>query len=210
MSSSWNFHSSIYKYLPLCCNVNAIKHHRHTRIAIFHCSVSLLLCIYMNKSIEGFAKAGDMFHPGDHLLLCDVSPDEKESPLVSPPQNWEGGSPAGMRGGLVPAAGNPGYRTQDCHSHSPSRPSSPRPLQLKEKWQTAWSRISTELLLSWKMFQGKTTSSEKNNIFGSNVKAWMPELNVSVRKKTEVADFEPILQFCISKIHICKNTYRKY
>ena len=161
MSSSWNFHSSIYKYLPLCCNVNAIKHHRHTRIAIFYCSVSLLLCIYLYKSIEGFAKAGDMFHPGDHLLLCDVSPDEKESPLVSPPQNWEGGggSPAGMRGGLVPAAGNPGYRTQDCHS--PSLPSSPRPLQLKEKWQTAWSRISTELLFSWKMFQGKTTSSEK-------------------------------------------------
>ena len=69
------------------------------------------------KSSEGFAEAGDMFHPGDHLLLCDVSPDEKESPLVSPPQNWEGGSMAGMRGGLVPAAGNPGYRTQDCHSH---------------------------------------------------------------------------------------------
>ena len=46
----------------------------------------------MNKNIEGFAKAGDMFHPGDHLLLCDVSPDEKESPLVSPPQNWEGGT----------------------------------------------------------------------------------------------------------------------
>ena len=166
MSSSWNFHSSIYKYLPLCCNVNAIKHHRHTRIAIFYCSVSLLLCIYLNKSIEGFAKAGDMFHPGDHLLLCDVSPDEKESPLVSPPQNWEGG------GGRGEPSWNEGRFGPSCWKSWISDPRLPLPLPPLEPSSSPVERKvtnrliqninqATSQLLSWKMFQGKTTSSEK-------------------------------------------------
>ena len=171
MSSSWNFHSSIYKYLPLCCNVNAIKHHRHTRIAIFYCSVSLLLCIYLNKSIEGFAKAGDMFHPGDHLLLCDVSPDEKESPLVSPPQNWEGGEPGWNEGRFGPS----------CWKSWISDPRLPLPLPPLEPSSSPVERKVTNRLIqniNRTTSQLKNVPREnhlqwKNNIFGSNVKAWM-------------------------------------
>ena len=49
-------------------------------------------------------------------MLCDVSPDEMESspPVVSPELVGRGRSQLGEK---VPAAGNPGYRTQDCHSH---------------------------------------------------------------------------------------------
>ena len=54
----------------------------------------------------------------DHLLLSDVSSDEMESPLpLSPcrlPRIGRGEDPSW--GGEVSAGGNPGYRTQDCHS----------------------------------------------------------------------------------------------